>query len=117
MENDQYPQELSDAQNNWCAVGRSGPIKIMVAPEYSCPKKYLQVTLTLAALKGTKTISVKLTVFLGDGELYQSKFMRLKPFERRRVHIPVRGREQTPIEAVHVMTHKKGLLLVSIRAK
>lgn len=117
MEKHPYPKELPHAQNTWCALDRSGPIQVAVDPELQQPQKYLQVTLTLAALKGTKTLSVKLTAFLGDGELYQSKFMRLKPFSRRRVHIPVKDKKQIPIGAVHIITHKRGLLLVSLRAK
>lgn len=111
------PEALPNAQNNWRGLDGKTPRTVMVEPERSLPAKYLQITLTLDSLTGTTTASVQVQAWSKRKMLYESKFIRLKPHQRRRIHIPVATHGTTPIHKLVITTHKDILLLVSIRAK
>lgn len=111
------PAMLPNAQNNWRNVDEKTPAKIIIEPERSLPAKYLQVTFTLDALTLPGTVSIRVTAWSRHKMLYESKFIRLRPNQRRRIHIPVATHGITPIHKLIISTHKDIILLVSIRAK
>jgi hypothetical protein len=111
------PEVLLNAQNNWRGLDKNKSATVIVEPERSLPNKYLQVTFTLDSLTMPGTVSIKVTAWSKYKMLYESKFIRLKPMQRRRLHIPVSTHGLTPIYKLVITTHKDIILLVSIRAK
>jgi hypothetical protein len=117
MQKYKAPKTLPNAQNNWRNVDEKKPATIIIEPERSLPAKYLQVTLTLDSINLPGTVSIQVAAWSRHRMLYQSKFIRLKPMQRRRVYIPVATHGITPIHKPVITAHKDILLQVSIRAK